>query len=73
MARARRFENELYNLSRIEIPANELGVGFVFFERHDGQMGGLHDRMAYRRYAFKEVEGVGFGGAGEGLDEDNLG
>lgn len=45
----------------------------MLLERHDGEVGARHYGVAYRGDAFEEVEGVGGGGAREGLDEDYAG
>lgn len=69
----RRFENQLDDFPRVEIPPDELGIRFVFFERHDGEVRVRHDGVADRGDTFQEIKGVGGGGAGEGLDEDDAG
>lgn len=69
MARIRRFEDQLDNLAGVEIAANEFGIRLVLLERHDGEVGVRHYGVTYGGDAFQKVEGVGGGGAGEGLDE----
>ena len=50
-------QDQLYDLSGIEVPAHELRVRLVFFEGRNGKVIGLHDRMAYCCDAFEEVLG----------------
>ena len=64
MTRVRRLEHELDDLTGVEIAADEFGIGFVFFERHDGEMSVCHDGVADGGDAFEEVKGMGGGGAG---------
>lgn len=45
----------------------------MLFERGDGEVGAGQDRVADGGDAFEEVEGVGGGGAREGLDECDAG
>lgn len=70
MARVRRLEHQLNDFAGVEIAANEFGIRLVLLERHDGEVGVRHYGVAYRGDAFQKVEGVGGGGAGQGLDED---
>ena len=72
-ARGGGFQDELDDFAGVEVAADELEVGFVLLERHDGEVRVRHDGVADCRDAFEEVEGVGGGGAGEGLDEDYAG
>lgn len=66
-------EDELDDLAIVEVAANELGVGLVFLEGHDGEVVGDHDGLADGGDALEEVLGEGGGGAGEGLDEGDTG
>lgn len=45
----------------------------MFLERRDGEVRARHERVAYGGDALEEVEGVGGGGTGEGLEEDYAG
>ncbi len=71
MAGSRGFEDELDDFAGVEVAADEFGVGFVFFEGHDGQVGGGHDGFADGGDAGEEVFCEGGGGSGKGLDEDD--
>lgn len=73
MSTVRRFQHKLYYFTSVEIAADKFGVGFMFFKRHDGEVVGFHDRVAYCCDALEKVLRVLLGGAGEGFDEDYLG
>lgn len=51
----RRLQDQLDDFSGVEVPADEFRVRRVFFEGRDGEMVGLHDRMAYCGDPFEEV------------------
>ena len=69
VTRVGRLENELDDLSSVEVAADEFGVGFVFFEGHYGEVISFHNGVTYRGDTFEEVLGEGAGGTWEGLDE----
>lgn len=71
VARAGCLEDELDDFAGVEVAAHEFAVGFVFFERHDGEVGGGHDGFTDGGDAGEEVLGEGGGGTGERLDEDD--
>ncbi len=72
MTAVRRLKDELYDFACIEITANELWIGLVLFEGHNGEMVGFHDGMTYCGDAFEEVLSIGRGGAGQRFDENYL-
>ena len=69
MTAVRRLKDELDDLACIEVTANELWIGLVLFEGHNGERIGFHDGMTYCGDAFEEVLSVGRGGAGQRFDE----
>ena len=73
MSRVLCSKHELYNLSSIEVAADEFAVGGVFLERHDGEVVGFHDGVAYSGDALKEILGIFLGGTREGFNEDDAG
>ena len=69
MTAVRRLKDELYDLACVEVTANELWVGLVLLEGHNGEMVGFHDGMTYCGNAFEEVLSIGRGGARQWFDE----
>jgi hypothetical protein len=67
-----RLQYQLYDFTGVEVPPDELGIGLVFLQRHDGKMVGFEDRVAYRSDAGEEVFSKGGGGSREGFDEDDM-
>ena len=69
MTAVRRLKDKLYDLACVEITANELWVGLMLLEGHNGEMVGFHDGMTYCGNAFEEVLSIRRGGARQWFDE----
>ena len=67
-----RLKNQLYDFSCVKITANEFWIGLMFFEGHNGEMVGFHDRVTYCGDTFEEILSIGRGGARQRFDENDL-
>lgn len=72
MTAVRRLQDQLYDFSCIEITANELWIGLMLFEGHNGEMIGFHDGVTYCGDTFEEILSMGRGGSRQRFDENNL-
>ena len=70
MSRVGGLQHQLNHLTGVEVAADELGVGFVLFEGHDGEMMGFHYGGADGSDALEEILGMSRAWAGQWFDKD---